>query len=771
MLTKAVTLRTMRRSLSLFFLTLLPSLAHAVVVRGRVTSAVGVPVAGARVQLILDQRSVADTLSGADGSYEIRTAYAGRFLLLTAPPAMVTGIAPQVGASFYAGRADLLNLDIALNGSAITPQLSSQQTLTATPLRELAGPVAQIAADQLLTHPTIIPDLRASSGVFVLEQGPVGSSATLFLRGAPPQTILTSIDGVTANPLGSAFPLSRLSTSALGGINPRAAVELTPLANPLLLTGASAGLLTITPPFAESRFPVLIYTGDGGNLGAYRNQAEASWARNRFDLLGAFSRFDIANPNPRAPFHLVTWAADVGYHISAGTSLRFSGRYDRSAAPLANPYQLFLVAPNGRDAGQNLFASATYETRTAGQWHNLLRYGMARTRSQVFNYSTPSAGLPVTLTGADGVAASGTAAFNPLPAREDAATNRDEATYQTDFGLRQILRITGEFRYQDERAADILPNIPTNKISLGRTHLAVAMGFAGQLHRRFFYQGSGFIDHSQLYGFTGAPRLGLTYVPVRPGARKFRGTTLHATASTGTREASLLETASQPAAHELPVSRSFDASIDQNLIGEKLTLRASYFHSQFSHEFEPVALSATASQPLLDQSLALRTQGLETDLRYQPFRRVLLEGGYSYLAALTEQSGAAPVFNPNLPAIPIGGLTALAGQRPFHRPPHSGFLLAEYSGTRLNAALQGAVVSRSDASTNLLQSPLLLLPNHNLSPGFTSLDENVSLVLTRHFTAYTQLSNLSDDQHIAPFGFLSTPFQVRAGLRIRIGGE
>jgi iron complex outermembrane receptor protein/vitamin B12 transporter len=246
---------------------------------------------------------------------------------------------------------------------------------------------------------------------------------------------------------------------------------------------------------------------------------------------------------------------------------------------------------------------------------------------------------------------------------------------------------------------------------------------------------------------------------------------LHATAATGTRDPSLLEEAAVPKGLVAPRSRTLDVSVDQNILAQKLTLRGTYFHSQFSHEFEPIALGQIASQPLLSQTLALRTQGFEGDLRYQPFQRLLLEAGYNYLEALTEQSAETPSFNPAYPAIAIGGLTALAGQRPFHRPPQSGFFLAEYSGRALNASLKGALVSRSDSSTGLLQTPALLLPNHNLSPGYASLDGDLSFAVTKRIVLFTQLTNLTDNRHMAPYGYLSTPFLIRSGLRVRLGRE
>jgi iron complex outermembrane receptor protein/vitamin B12 transporter len=742
--------------------------ARAVVVRGKVTTPLGAPLAGARVQLIRGPRSVADTISGPDGTYEIRTSFAGRFVLLTAPSILSPGFAPQVSAPFYGSRASSITIDIALNNAGITPRVSAQQTGIVTPNKQLATPFTQIPAESLLTQVTAVPELFPIPGSIVVQYGQIGAPAELYLRGAPPRTMLTTIDGVTANPLGEGFNFSTLSTTALAAVSPVPALEPMPTANPLALTGASGGDLSIAPIRATADGPTLTYIGDAGPFGALHNAAVATYTRGRVDLLGAFSRFDISNATPDELFHLIAWAGEADYHVSAGTSLRAVARYDESAAALPSPFDLFRVDPDGKQATQNLFARATFDTVTASQWRNAVGYGMGRERGQTYDFFTPATGLPVTLAGANGYKAAGVAAFDPLPSREDRVTNRDELSWLTTYPAKSWLALTGEFRFQDERAADILP---AGKTDLGRTHTSAALGLGGDVRHRLFYQASGLFDYSSLLGFTGSPRAGLTYAPVSPGAKIFRGTSLHATAATGTRDPSLLEQAAVPKGLAAPRSRTFDLSVDQNILGQKLTLRGTYFHSQFAHEFEPIALGPIASQPVLSQTLALRTQGFESELRYQPFQRVLLEGGYSYLAALTERSAETPSFNPAYPSIAIGGLTALAGQRPFHRPPQSAFLLAEYSGRSLNASLKGALASRSDSSTGLPQTPALLLPNRNLSPGYTSLDGNLSFAVTKRVAVFTQLTNLTDNRHIAPFGYLSTPFLIRAGLRVRLGGE
>ena len=738
--------------------------AHAVIVRGKVTDSLGLPLPGSRVQLISlsgAPHNAADTISGADGSYELRTDLAGRFLLLTSPAMMASQFAPQIGNPFYGGRTDLLNIDIALDAAAITPQQSAQPTLLDTPVRELSIAPIQVAADQLLTQANLLPELRPNVGEFVVEQGQTGAPLQLYVRGSPVDKTLA--DGVSAEQLGGYFNLATVSSAGLAAIASTPAVEATAAANPLYAVDADAGVLSLNTPVATTLHPVLTYSGDAGNLSTVRNEAIATIAYSRADALLSFARFSTDNSLPPARTHLVTSATNLGYHISGNTNLRLTLRDDVSAAPLPSPYAFYLVAPETKLASQNLYGTFTVMGRTAGNWHNLVRYGMVRERSQAFNFATPATGLPVTIQGANGFSASGTASFLPQPAREDAVTNRDEATWQTDYPVTHFLSALLTARYQNERAADL---IAAQADRLSRAHFSVAASLQGELHHRFLYQASGFIDRASVLGVNGSPRLGLTYVPVRPGRRKFRGTSLHFTAATGVREPSVLETALLTNA-ATPRSRTLDVSVDQDILQKKLTLRATYFHNQFAHQTETLKLAPLT----LSNALAYRAQGFEIGMRYQPAARLLVDGGYTYLAALVEQSAAAATFNPNLPTIAIGATTALAGARPFERPPSTGFVAAHYTGSAFSAALQATFAGRSDGSTDLTLNPTLLLPNRNLSPGYASVDASGTYNITQAIMFFAQLNNLLDQRHIAPIGYVSTPFLIRAGLRIRLGHE
>ena len=738
--------------------------AYAVTVRGHVTTALGQPLSGARVQLIRltgGPRNAADAITDIDGSYELLSDASGRFLLITSPPLYSFEYAPQIGSQFYGGREDVLAIDIALNAGDITPQMSSQSELQAVPLKELPATPQQVPADALLTHSGIVPELRPLLGASVVQFGQLGTAARLYVRGAP--VAKTMVDGMSVEALGGGYNVATLGTAGLAAIASAPAVEVSGVTNPPYGMDSGTGVMSVTSARASTMHPVLTYAGDAGNLSTTRNDGVFSVVHSRGDALLEFARLNTDNDLPAARIHQVTETANLGYQISGNTSLRLTLRDDVDAAPLASPYGFYGVAPKTKLASQNLYGGFVWETRSAGDWHTVLRYGLARERSQAYNYTTPATGVPVTIAGANGSSASGTATFLVVPVREDAVTNRDEYGLQSDYRFKPWLNVVGTVRYQYERGAD---RTATMNDYVSRKHYTFATVLSGEFKQRFFYDASGYLDHAGDIGLHGSPRVAMNYVPVRPGLRKFRGTSLHLVGGTGVRELSVLE-AALVGSKMVPKSRTFAFGVEQNILPKKLELKANYFYGQYSHETETLGLA-----PLkLSNALAYRAQGLEAEVRYNPAPRWLLLGGYTYLASLVERSGATPLFNPNLPGIEIGATTALIGARPFDRAPNLGFATAEYSGIKLSLSLKASFSGRSDGSTGLILDPTLLLPNRDLSPRYAAVDASFSYDVTHVITVYSQLTNLMDDRHIAPIGYLSTPFGARVGVRLRLGRE
>ena len=790
---------------------LLTSYAQAVIVRGTVTTPFGVPLGNARVQLIQGRQVAAFAFTQQDGTYEIRSSVPGRFLLLTS----AAPYTPSISQDFYGARTAVITRNIVMEFSTTIPQLAISTTGIPTPVQQVPSAITLIPQSSLATQISILNDLRQSPGINAVQTGQTGGPISVYIRGGGPDANKVLIDGVPATDIGGYFNYSPIATIALAG------PELYRGANSALYgTGAEAGSVNLSTTHGSSLRPALDYTGDAGNFHTYRNEAAFSGAFKSLDYLTALNRFNTSNALPLDQYHSINEIANIGYSIVTNTTARFTLRNTVSSTGLPSAHDIYGISSSGKQSNQDLYSGLTVENVLAGNWHNLARYGISRNREQVEQFTptgqpvtTEIDGVPqttyygdvVTFRGANGYTANGQAAFI-LPTY-DAVSNRDEFAYQSDYTFPWRIALLFSFNYENERGR--LLTSATNQ-QTQRTNFLYTLQVQGDIKRRLFYSAGGAVEDNHLYGIAGSPRLGLTYDAVRPGRRPFRGTLLRANVATGVQEPSLTaeltslqtlleQTGNGPAIDTYNIhpiaaerSRTYNFAIEQNILNQKLILKAGYFHNQFNHQLEFVdatgleryfnipANVATQLPPASLNSLAYRAQGLESELQYQPLNHLLLRGGYTYLASLVEQSfssdAVAPAINPNLPGIPIGALSPLVGSRPFRRPPSTGFFAAEYTATHFSAAIKGALASRSDDSTFQLNNDrtganTLLLPNRNLDSGYAKLDLNVMFVATRHITVFTQLDNLLGQQHIGPIGYPGLPFTVRAGMKIRIGGN
>ncbi len=818
-----------------FLLLLLPPALHAVVVRGTVTDQLGAAVPGARVQLVQGTNSNASAVSNPDGSFEIRSGASGRFTLFTSAPTF----APNVGVSFFGGRTDIVLQTVVLSPGEIRTEVSVLEDGTPTPLAQLTAPVTLIPRDNLLTRVGVVDDLRQSPGVQVVQTGQYGGLTSLFVRGGNSDANKILFDGIPAEDIGGTFDFGTVSSTGLAAPwsepSPGAALEIYRGPNSALFGSDSvASVVSLSTPRGASVKPVLTYSGDAGNLHTWRNEATVSGTHNRADYLLAYSRFDSSNALPDDRYHASTAAANLGFNLTSSSELRLTLRNADSAQGLPNAYDFYHLVQIGKLSDQDLYAGLTAENTTAVGWHNLVRYGIARKREQAAyfgaqgNFLTfPNPFSPgktysgyfgnlTTIRGANGYTATGQAVLYGGAAR-DQDSNRDQLYFQSDYTTRRRLTALFGFRYDNERGSFNLPAYGSAQ-QIQRTNYQFNLQLGADVKNRLFLSLGGSVQKNHLYGIAGTPRFGLAWVPVRPDARRlFHGTKFRINAATGVQEPSLStefyslnrtllalgDTADIARYRVDPLgperSRTLDLGVDQSLIGEKLVLKAGYFHNQFSHQLEyigsgdlqtyfnftPDAAFKKFFYGAVLNSQAFRAQGLESELQYQPAPRIFLRAGYTYLLTRVEQSfsgdataalGGYAATNPNLPGIPIGSSSPLIGARPFRRPPHTAFFSAQYTGQKWTAALKGAGASRADDSTFLAyadpaQGNSLLLPNRNLDFGYVKLDAYGTYTATRRITAFADLSNLLNNQHIGPIGYPGLPFTFRTGLKLRLGGD
>jgi vitamin B12 transporter len=803
--------------------------AHAVVIRGHVTDALGKPVPSGRVQLIEGGKVVAIAYADANGMYEIRSSDAGRFTLLGSAP----GFLPGIGQNFYGRALDVLQQDVVLAANTVRQDITVSATGIPTPLPQLTAPVTVIPGAAFALDIGVTDEMRQTPGAFVVQSGQTGGVTSLFMRGGNSTSNLVLVDGIPADDVGGTFDFGTVSSTAVGQM------ELDRGPNSAMYgTDAGSSVVTIDTPRGITLRPLLTYSGDTGNLHTWRNEATLSGTLQRLDYFGAISRLDTSNALPLDRYHSTASAVNLGYDINGNTQLRFTIHNEDSVQGVPGPFDFDGVSASGRQSDQDLYSGLTLENRYKGNWHNLLRYGIARKREQadefqnVGNLVTFDAGTPyaytgyvgnlVTIRGANGYSATGQVQlFNGSNSDQD--SNRDQLYYQSDYSFSPHLVGLFGFRYDNERGSfnDYDPSYAyVEHETVQRTNFEYNMQFQGEFFNRLFYSAGGAVEKNHLYGIAGTPKIGLTYVPIRPSRGYFHGTRLRANVATGVQEPTLaLEFSSlynelladgyasniaqlhvsRPSSER---SRTYDLGVDQNLVGEKLVLKAGYFHNIFDHQLEgvggtglveyfpqyaslPPALLTSSYFTAYVNSLAFRGQGAEGELIWQPKPRVLVRGGYTYLAARVIQSFSSDAVaaqqgmanaNPNLPNTPIGIFGPLVGARPFRRAPNTGFFEAQYSGSRLSLALRGALASRSDDSTYLQGEDFnggntLLLPNRNLDFGYVKLDLGGTYAWKHGLTFFAQLNNLLNDQHIGPIGYPGLPLTFRTGLKLRLGGD
>jgi iron complex outermembrane receptor protein/vitamin B12 transporter len=670
--------------------------------------------------------------------------------------------------------------------------------------------------------------LRLMPGTEIVQAGQMGAQTSLFVRGGDSDDNKILLDGVDAGDIGNQIDFGPLSTTAVES----AEVYRGPDSN-LFGAGAETSVVSLTTPHGTTSFPSLLFEGDAGNLSTSREQLQIAGAHKKLDYLGAFSWLQTANDLPNDKYHVATSAANLGWALNSNTQVRATLHYGVDASGVPNAWDFYHVADDATEKDQDLFLSASLDNQATASLHNVVRYGLTRKREQVSlwtqsgnplppsDYSTDycfgpeTLGKTVTITGANGYSATGQAVLDCSTFRAQYVNNRDHAGYQGDLTITPHLTGLAGFQYEDERGAEPGSNYYTSK---ERTNYFVPLAVHGDFKQRFFYTLGGSLEHYSLFGFQASPRAGLNYYLLRPHSGVFSGTRILFNFGKAIREPKLTDQDDSlydflakynPSAIQTlhigplaaPTMRTYEGGIEQAFLSQHIIFKASYFHNEFGKEIEYVGLDLVpallpnltpAQQQQLEQILqanfayeltinseAFRAQGVETSVESGIGRNFFLRGGYTYLDAVVQRSftnadqallGPIPTFN----GIPVGPYSPLVGARPFRRAPHTGYFTATYAARRFTGVFSSAFASRSDDSTYLegedaFGGNSLLLPNRNLDYGYAKLDLGGSYQVRDWVDIFAQAENLLDNQHIAPIGYPSLPFNIRIGLRLRWG--
>lgn len=817
-----------RFSMPLLALLLVSIAAHAAEIHGIVTDASGARVSNATVVLLRSGNVVTSARSRSDGSFQLTTGDQGRFYLMIS----AAGFRQLETPGFYGGRYDDLERDLVLEPEWARESIVVTANGTPTPQPQTGAATSVLGPTDLEGRHDVVSSLRLMPGTSVVQLGQPGAQASLFIRGGDSDNNEVQIDGVSAGDLGGRFNFGPLTTtsveraevyrgpdSSLYGANAESGVIslTTPRGTtsfPSILFHGDVGNFTSFQDDLEvaGTRNKLDYLGDFSWLQTANNlphdqfhvatgAGNFGWQANSSTQLRGTVHYDVSAegvPNAWDFFQVADNATQKDQDLLVSGSLE-----NQTTAAFRNVVrygaarrreQFYLWQPSGNLQDYDTFGDQAYFGKT------------------------------VTIRGANGYSATGQAILDypeQYPSSEFLDSNRDQLIYQGDYRFTPHLQGLIGFRYEDERGREYLPTFATDE-QTERTNYVYLAAVHGDFKSRFFYSLSGSLEHYSEFGTQTAPRASFSAYALRPRKGILSGTRVLFNYGDANREPALTEeftslyrfltnngfgtTAQQLNIGPLasPTARTYEGGLEQSFLSQRLVFRTSYFHNQFGRQVESVGalllpnilpnLSAATQQQLIDalgfyytfdyglsvNTEAFRAQGVEATVEGGIGRDLFVRGGYTYLDAVVQRSFSSDNealvngFGYSFGGIPLGAYSPLKGARPFRRPPQTGFVSATYSAHKVTAILSAALASRSDDSTYLAYSDQdggnsLLLPNRNLNPGYAKVDFGASYQVNPLFGVYGQVENITNNQHIAPIGYVSLPTSVRVGIRLQWG--
>jgi vitamin B12 transporter len=789
--------------------------AYPATVRGTITDSLGAVIPNAQVELIANQKLIASGTADGVGRYEFHDVSAGRYQVRASAPSFDS----TVSKIFYVGEGANANIDLLLAIGVVSQAVSVTATGTPTPQAQVGASITLLSGGDYADKLDVHEPLRSVPGAQITQTGQRGGLTELFVRGGNNDANKVLIDGIPANDIGGAVDFGVLATVGIDQIE-----VLRGPNSALYGSDALASVVSMNTPRGITLLPEVTYSVDGGNFGSYRQEGILSGSYKGFDYFSDFARFDTANDIPRSSFHNGTYAGNLGWTPKPNTEFRATVRRLATAAGEPSAIQLFGIPDGAAQKDQQTYIGATFQQQSTQRWHNLVRYGALRLRSQFTAYAPTGIpydspimgavfiGAPVTIRGGNGYTASGQAIFQYVqtyPNQFLTSTDRDFIYAQTEYQVKPQLTTLFGFRYEAERG---FTQSSFGKSPTDRGNYSYTLQVAGGLANRLYYTlGSG-IEKNAIFGVEATPRASLAYYLLRPDSSGvFSGTKLSANFGTGIKEPTIFDSGNslfsllqQPGNgaqlisqfHVAPIgaerSRTYDGGLEQSFFDGRAKLGITYFHNQFSNliEFVPMqGLIDLGVAPVLADalqfgatvnSLSYRTQGAETEIEYRLGRRLVARGGYTYLDAVVERSFSSDALGPsfntasNFSTIPIGVFSPLIGARPFRRAPHTGYIAVSFRHSRWIASLTGTFVGKRDDSDFLYDKDgrtSLLLPNRNLDRAYQKLDLGGSYDLNHVLNIYADLQNVLDQRYVEAFGYPALPLTFRSGLRITLGGE
>jgi vitamin B12 transporter len=632
-------------------------------------------------------------------------------------------------------------------------------TRSPVPSQAAGADVEALSSGQLeVMRPVAANDtLRFLSGTVVNTAGQRGGLASLFVRGGDSTYNKVIVDGVVINEPGGTFDFGTLPLAQADRLEFVRGAQST-----LYGSDAMTSVVQVWTGSGSTPVPELRFGADGGNFGTASGYASLAGTLSRFDYNFFGDQFNTNGQGVNNAYSDSLQGANVGTALTDQVALRVRVRHSNSHTGVPgewsfNGYDPLVVVngvtqplpPDPSEWSQlnSLLGSVELTVAAPSGWQH---------RFNGFDYLYRYTEL--NLTGDPGRVDANGFQFD-YPSHEYDDINRAGFEYQGDYSERSWAHTTVGYRIENENGfvgdLDFPPQ--THGQRLNQDVYGQQLLTFGRLS---LIGGARFV-HNSAFGNAGVPRVAATYQALR-GGEIFSGTRLRFSYANGFKEPRLEQTfAGAPYSIPNPRlkperTRSFEAGIQQNLLGGQYSLTATYFHNVFydriDYSIDPTTFIGQYVN--VDRSFA---QGAEVECQGKIRPRLSLSMAYTYTSTEVLQ---APLCTPSNFCDPL----LAAGQPLLRRPKHSGNLLLTYLGSRWGANLGGSFVGRRPDSD-------FLGFNINHAAGYARLDLGGWYAINSRVTVYANVENALNDHYNEVVGYPALTANFRAGVRFRIGGE
>ncbi len=635
-------------------------------------------------------------------------------------------------------------------------------TRTPVPQEESGASVSTLESGELeLMQPVAASDaLRFLPGAVVNTVGQRGGQSSLFVRGGDSRYNKVIIDGVPVNDPGGIFDFGTVPLEAAERLEFLRGAQST-----LYGSDAMTSVVQVFTQTGSSEHPEVRFGADGGNFSTAHGYATVAGARDRFDYNLFGDQFNTQGSGINDDYSNSLQGANLGARLTDRATLRIRARHSNSRTGVQGEWKFNgqpLLAPDAdaRARQNNLLASAELTVASSAHWQH--RATAFEYNHRTLNEDTlPDRGCDVTVFN-----------FTDCFFRDLAHINRAGLNYQGDYIPRDWAQTTLGYEFEDENgsfnAFFTSTDANNNPIIVGQFTHGLRLNHALFLQQRitrgrFSAVGGVRYVHNDSFGDRAVPRIALTFLALRGGAR-LSGTRLRFSYARGIKEPRFEESfgisgvfPADPNPNLKPEeNRAFEAGFEQGFFGGKYAFSALYFNNEFRNQIEFTTNPADFHGQYVNVNRSM-AHGAEVVLTGHLTKRVSLDSAYNYTSTQVLEAPLCTAQNFCDPLL-------AAGQPLIRRPRHSGSLLMNYLGSRWGANLGGSFVGRR-ADSDFLGLGI----QH--AAGYARIDLGGWYEINSHVTSYLHIENALNKHYEEVVGYPALGINFRAGFRFRFGGS